>query len=335
MTAFRKLSTVITKYCQFFKMTNKQNWENGISCILPTFRRPEGLNAALSSLVAQSSISRALEIVVVDNDPDGSAREYVAKYAKTSPIEIVYLHISVPGVANARNGALNIARGRYIAWLDDDQEASTNWLSTLISTAKKYKAALTFCPTIARIPGVSKYNDFYVSFFERAGPEIKEGVLDSFFGCGNSLMDLQYCGLPNPAFDLSANETGGEDDILFAHIQRQAGVLAWTRECYTHEDIRPHRVTPSYLRKRSFAFGQGPTEMAADNKDVVGVIKWMLIGAIQCLVFLPLTIVSKIFGHRSYIRFMSKLYMGAGKILWFGNLKPKLYGQSALKNAEF
>ncbi|PHR61070.1 MAG: glycosyl transferase family 2 [Robiginitomaculum sp.] len=316
-------------------MTKTQNWQEGVSCILPTFRRPKGLAIALNSLVIQSDNTRAFEIIVTDNDPEGSAKEYVANFSKTSPVNIVYLHVPNPGVSNARNAALAVAKGRFIAWLDDDQEACPKWVSTLIETSKKHNAALTFCPTIARIPGNSKYNDYYVSFFERQGPALQDGILDNFFGCGNSLMDLENCQLPDPVFDPRTNETGGEDDVLFTHIQRQGGVIAWTRHCHTHEDIRPHRATPKYIKVRSFAFGQGPTEMAAENKNIIGVLKWMCIGFIQCFVYLPLTLVSKLMRHNSYISFIAKFYMGLGKIFWFGRFKPKLYGVAAAKNKEF
>ncbi len=109
-----------------------KNWKDGVSCIVPTFRRPEGLEIALDSLVTQKVGGREFEILVVDNDPAGSAKEFVTHYAKKSNIQIVYLHVPKPGVSNARNGALKRARGRYIAWLDDDQEAGPNWISSLI-----------------------------------------------------------------------------------------------------------------------------------------------------------------------------------------------------------
>ncbi|MBL4870356.1 MAG: glycosyltransferase, partial [Robiginitomaculum sp.] len=233
------------------------------------------------------------------------------------------------------NGALNNARGRFIAWLDDDQEAGPDWVTTLIETCLKYGAALSFCPTMARIPGASKYNDFYVAFFERRGPDTAEGQLDTFFGCGNSLMDLDNCKLPTPVFDPIANETGGEDDMLFTYIQKHGGKFAWTRSCYTNEDIRPHRATPQYVRVRSFAFGQGPTEMAAEEKDIIGVIKWMLVGFAQMCIYMPLSIGAKILDLKSYIGFMAKAYMGAGKIFWFGRFKPKLYGQAAAQKKAF
>ena len=242
---------------------------NGVSVIMPTFRRPEGLKCALESLMKQSADGLPMEIIIADNDPKGSARDYVEKFAKTAKIKIHYLHVPAPGVSNARNGALAAAKGRYLAFLDDDQEAGENWLETLLGIARKYEAGLAFVPTHARIPGSSIYDEYYIRFFSRFGPELKEGVVDNFFGCGNSLLDTKRCTLPSPPFSLDMNETGGEDDLLFSELQSQGIKIAWSRAAKCHEDIRPHRATAEYVKVRSFANGQGPSQTCADDKNTL------------------------------------------------------------------
>ncbi|MEE9346584.1 MAG: glycosyltransferase [Robiginitomaculum sp.] len=306
-----------------------------ISVVMPTFRRPEGLKIALDSLLAQSDCGLPVEIIIADNDPAGSARAYVEAQAKTASLPIHYLHVAEPGVSNARNGALAKASGRYIAWLDDDQDASKGWLKYYLETARKYKAAMVFSPTYARIADADKYTGYYETFFSRKGPGIDEGIIEEFYGCGNSFMDLSLCELPSPVFDPKANETGGEDDLLFSFIVAQGVTMAWREAAICHEDIRPHRATPSYIKKRSFAFGQGPSEAAHDNGNYLGVIKWMLVGTAQMLGYFPLLLLSKITGSPRYISHLSKLWQGAGKICWFGAFKPKLYGQAVTANKAF
>lgn len=309
--------------------------KNGVSIIVPTLRRPEGLQTALESLMGQTAGKLAMEIIVADNDPKGSARDYVEDFAKTSAIKTHYLHVPEPGVSNARNGALGAARGRYLAFLDDDQEACEAWLQTLLDVAQKHGAALAFVPTHARIPGQSKYNDYLVDFFSRPGPKMDEGVLDEFFGCGNSLLDTQLCTLPSPPFSVDMNETGGEDDLLFSELQSQGIKIAWSRASKTHEDIRPHRATPAYVKVRSFANGQGPSQECADANNWLGVAKWMLVGSVQYALYAPLALLSKIAGKPSYIHYLAKSAGGAGKVLWFGGFTPKLYGAAVVENKAF
>ncbi|NNC37978.1 MAG: glycosyltransferase family 2 protein [Hyphomonadaceae bacterium] len=318
-------------------MSTKSKIDNGVSVIVPTFRRPDGLKIALESLMTQSANGLTIEIIVADNDPKGSAKTFVTKFAKTAAIKTRYLHVPDPGVSNARNGALATAKGRYLAFLDDDQEAGENWLSTLLEISQKYQAALAFIPTLARIPGQSKYDDYLQDFFSRQGPKLEEGMIKEFFGCGNSLLDTKLCTLPNPPFDVEMNETGGEDDMLFSELQTQGIKIAWSRNAICYEDIRPHRATPEYIKVRSFAFGQGPVQMCYETSPTnwLGVIKWMVVGVVQWGIYTPLAWVTKLFGHPSYIHYLSRAAQGKGKIFWYGDNRPKLYGAAVVENKAF
>jgi succinoglycan biosynthesis protein ExoM len=315
---------------------------NTVSVILPTFRRADGLQTALESLLAQNVSGYEVEIIIADNDPDASARDYVSSVIPNAKMVIHYIHVPNPGVSNARNAALEKASGRYLAFLDDDQEAGENWLMTLLGCAQTYKAGLCFVPTLARIPGSSLYHDYLYRFFSRFGPDGKtdvsapyEGVIDDFFGCGNSLLDTHLCALPTPPFSTDMNETGGEDDLLFSELQNQGIHIAWSNKTCAYEDIRPHRATAEYVKVRSFAFGQGPSQLAAQAHKPLHVLKWMMVGAVQYLLYRPLSLILRITKRPSYIRYVAKAYEGAGKFLWFGGFTPKLYGAAVVENKAF
>ena len=318
-------------------MAAKPNIKDGVSIIVPTFKRPEGLKIALDSLMGQTANGLEMEIIVADNDPKGSAKTFVTKFAKTADVTIRYLHVPDPGVSNARNGALEAAQGRYLAFLDDDQEAGKDWLETLLRISQKYDAALAFVPTLARIPGQSKYDEYLTDFFSRQGPKLKEGVIPDFFGCGNSLLDTHLCSLPNPPFDTEMNETGGEDDLLFSELQSQGITIAWSRAALCYEDIRPHRATPEYIKVRSFAFGQGPAQMCyeAQTRNWPGIVKWMGVGVFQMVANAPMAWLTKLIGHPSYIHYLSRAAQGKGKVFWFGKHRPKLYGAAVVENTAF
>src|SRR5262249_18712879 len=59
-----------------------------VSIIIPTFRRPALLRAAIASLLAQQKLDASVEIVVIDNDPAGSAAEVVTELTPGSPLEL-------------------------------------------------------------------------------------------------------------------------------------------------------------------------------------------------------------------------------------------------------
>jgi glycosyltransferase involved in cell wall biosynthesis len=98
-----------------------------VSVIVPTFNRPERLEETLRSIVGQTL--QDLEIIVV-NDNGLDVAPVVARCEAKG--EIVYLrHTANQGLAAARNTGLRHARGRYIAYLDDDDIFLPDHLQTL------------------------------------------------------------------------------------------------------------------------------------------------------------------------------------------------------------
>ena len=308
-------------------------WDEGVSIIVPTFRRPKGLKTALDSLRGQSAGDRPIEIIVSDNDPEASAKSFVTSFAAESEFPVIFVHASVPGVANARNMAVAQARGRYLAFLDDDQFVTDSWLSSLLEIMEETGAGLAFCPTYAQSDLTPVHKEQCLDFFSRHIDQEENGLVSDFFGCGNSLLDLKKCDLPEPPFNPHANETGGEDDLLFSQLQSQGTKIAWTRETHATENVENWRMNHEYIRVRSFAYGQGPSRICADpnNFNLLGLMRWTLIGMIQFCLFAPMAAFYRMLGHENYIICMRKMAEGAGKVLWYEKFRPKIYGATALK----
>jgi len=306
-------------------------WNEGVSIVIPTYKRPDGIRIALDSLKGQSAGRRVMEIIVADNDPAGSAREYVTTFAKTSDIELIYKHVPEPGVSNARNGALAVARGRFIAFLDDDMQALDGWVEELVNASLKYEAGITFGPAIAVMPNKEDpLNPFMEPFFSRIA-DAPEGLIEECLGTGGCLLDLSRCNMPSPAFDPIHNETGGEDDALFHHLTEHGAKVAWAIKAESYEIVPASRATPEYMWTRNFAFGQGPTQEEADKgfKGVFGIAKWMIVGAAQFLLYGPQYLALKIMNKPKYIHYHAKTAQALGKMIWFQGFSPKLYGTNA------
>ena len=114
--------------------------EPAVSVILPTFNRPEFLQRALDSLVAQTFGD--FEVVVVN---DGGAAMEALLDAYATKLLITYVrHGKNRDRSAARNSALAMARGRYIAYLDDDDRYQPDHLETLIDTLRRGKHQIAY-----------------------------------------------------------------------------------------------------------------------------------------------------------------------------------------------
>lgn len=309
----------------------KNDWSEGVSIVVPTYKRPDGIRIALNSLMGQSAGERPVEIIIADNDPLASAKAFVTEVANTSTTEIIYKHVPEPGVSNARNGALDVARGRFIAFLDDDMDALEGWLEELVRVSLEYKAAITFGPAIALMPNKDDpLNPYMEPFFARIA-DAPEGYIQKCLGTGGCLLDLSLCEMPSPAFNPIHNETGGEDDALFHHLQNHGAKVAWAIKAESYEIVPASRATPAYMWKRNFAFGQGPTQEQADKgaAGTLGILKWMIIGGMQLCVYGPMSIILKVLGKPKYIHYRNRTAQALGKIFWWNSFKQKLYGVNA------
>lgn len=301
-----------------------------ISIIIPTQRRPEGLTVAARSALAQTGVDPArLELVIVDNDAHPSAKPLVEDLAASAPFPVRYVHEPRAGVANARNAAMGAARGDLIAFLDDDEEAPAGWLAALLGAQARYGADAVFGPVKARAPHARPAHRPYLeAFFSRLGPD-QAGVIDHYYGCGDSLVRRAAMPDQRAPFDAMRNHIGGEDDLLFGTMKGNGAVFAWEPAAFVWEDPVAARQTLGYAIPRAFAYGQGPSSHSAAHGDRLGVARWMVVGLVQALGFGAIAAVKWLLRARDRAQALDLAARGLGKTLWWGPFKIHFYGRPA------
>jgi succinoglycan biosynthesis protein ExoM len=303
-----------------------------VSIIIPTQRRPGPLALAAHSALRQTGIDAALvELVIVDNDAVPSAQAAVTVLAKAAPFPVVYVHEPRAGVAYARNAGMAAAKGQLIAFLDDDEEAPGTWLADLLAVQAGYDADVVFGPVHARAPDALQTHRAYLErFFSRLDPAA-EGVIEHYYGCGNSLLRRLALADPDQPFALKRNHIGGEDDLLFGAMQRRGARFAWAPRAWVHEDPAPGRLSLRYTLARAFAYGQGPTEhcYASSPRDYAGIAKWMAVGLAQSVLFGALAAVKWLLRRPDRAETLDRAARGLGKTFWGGPFKIAFYGLPA------
>lgn len=98
------------------------------SIVIPTYNRPEALKKCLQAL-QQQTFEKEWEVVVVDDGGKSDLTNVIGNFKKRLNIALVRQENRGPGAA--RNYGARIAKGKSLAFLDDDCEPRADWLCTL------------------------------------------------------------------------------------------------------------------------------------------------------------------------------------------------------------
>lgn len=105
-----------------------------ITVAIVTFKRSDKLKNCLDSLVKQTVVPS--EILIVDNGPDYKTKKVAGFFLKKLPVRYIVEHHQ--GIPYARNAALRHAKGKILAFIDDDCQASETWVEEIIKAHKKH-----------------------------------------------------------------------------------------------------------------------------------------------------------------------------------------------------
>lgn len=301
-----------------------------VSIVIPTLNRPKALARALASARAQTGVEDLeIEILVVDNSADGNARAGVEALAAAPGPAIRYVAAPVPGVANARNAGVAAAKGDWIAFLDDDEEAAPDWLASHVATARRTGAAAVFGPVGAEAEDdkpIGPLAPYFSRFLDLPDGTDVTGRA-AYLGTNNSMFERAACLGGDQPFDASMNEIGGEDTLLLRRLVAEGKRFAWSARGIVTEWVPERRLNWAYVRKRKFLSGQIRvlTHWKARPPEWLHIAFWMAAGSIQivlhglaALAFAP---IDPIRAEKARV----KLHGGLGKLLWMRS-RPALYG---------
>lgn len=106
-----------------------------VSVVIPTFRREQGVVAAVRSVLAQGDVVH--EVIVVDDSAENSAASHVAAIGDP---RVRYVPCETPTggrPAVVRNRGLRLATGTYLYFLDDDDEMEPGALDVLTAALER------------------------------------------------------------------------------------------------------------------------------------------------------------------------------------------------------
>lgn len=104
-----------------------------ISVIIPTYKPENYLFDCLESLANQTLAKDNYEVIVILNGPINPYKEAIEDWINNhNGVNFRLFSTEIPGVSNARNLGISKAVGDYIAFIDDDDIVSPNYLSGMV-----------------------------------------------------------------------------------------------------------------------------------------------------------------------------------------------------------
>lgn len=181
-----------------------------VSVIIPTHNRPQLIGRAINSVLVQTF--KDFEILVVDDASTDNTRQ-VVKQIKDERI-ILISHQENKGGSAARNTGIKMARGEYIAFLDDDDE----WIPT------KLEKQMRFFERCRRNVGLiyswAKIIDEGKDLFVKAQPKVRgkflREILNRSFLPSPTVMVKKLCFCSIGLFD--ENFTSCQDREMWTRI---------------------------------------------------------------------------------------------------------------------
>lgn len=225
-----------------------------VTVAVPTFRRPAELADLLPRLLEQvAEVSAAgrysAEVLVIDNDPSGSA----AAVAAGRP-GVRYVCEARPGIAAVRDRALDEAAGsRLLAFIDDDERPCEGWLAALLGTWAASGAAAVSGRVLAEYSGPVDPWILAGRFFVRRRLPTGTGI--DVAATGNLLLDVAQVRAAGTRFQSSLGLAGGEDTLFSRSLVAAGRRMVWCDESAVVDRVPAERMTRRWVLTRAWSHG--------------------------------------------------------------------------------
>jgi GT2 family glycosyltransferase len=306
-----------------------------LSIVIPTGGRHRLLAGAIESCLAQElPCSVDCEILVVDNTPSGATRDLVARFADD---RLRWIHAPTPGVSEARNAGVHAARGRYVAFLDDDEEASSRWAAALLAHAERGAVAV-FGPLQACFEVPPACTEAAIRMFSRR-LDVADGAditaWHAYLGTGNSLFDKAACLESDRNFDTDLSGLGGEDSSFLLSLVDRGVRLTWAADALAKEHVPGERACLPSLATRHFRNGQVRSliRFRAKRWRKLEGAAWMGAGLVQLAGFGLASLALARHRPERAALYKLKACSGAGKVLWMRPFWKLTYGSARAAEA--
>ena len=232
-----------------------------------TYKRSEKLERLLKNLCKLKYPDIKTSILVVDNDYEKSAFDIYQKFKHK--LNILYCNEPQKGFSNTRNKALTESinlNATHLAFIDDDEISTKNWLINHIDFYNKFKNIyISSGPTYKKFdkeyPNYIKNNKTFKVVSHKALGQIKKTCAS-----GNVFFPLNIVKENNIYFSETFNFLGSEDTDFFSRLNHAGYTIGWNYNAINYEIVGEERANIKWIIKRAFHNGYSVSVTRFINK---------------------------------------------------------------------
>lgn len=245
------------------------------SVVVCTLNRAESLERTLDSLMRQTIPAETYEVIVVDNASTDSTSALVAEWGKRFN-NVHYVYEPNLGLNRARNRGWREAKGRWVAYIDDDAVAVSQWLEKWQEIFENLCLEVTCAggKIVADWGGARptwlppQYESIYTVLDYGNIPRVLKGA-ETIFGANmvfcRALLE-QYSGFDDSigAIGDAAQSYIGDESELVTRL-RKKNILYYSPDARVKHVIARQRLRRSWFLRRMYILGK--SQVALDWKN--------------------------------------------------------------------
>lgn len=285
-----------------------------------TYQRPKMLHDSLMSLSEVEFPKDILvEVLVVDNDENQSAKSIIENIQPAFSCKINYCNEPKRGLAKVRNRLVAEAvkmGASHIALFDDDELLDKNWLKNHVDFYNKNAEVLissgpSFAKFLKKSPKYIEKNNIFVTSTSKA-----TGTKRKACASGNVFFPASILTKQDIHFDEKYNFMGGEDGDYFFRASNSGYTIMWNNEAVAYEMIDASRANLMWILKRYYFHGYKSTYLRSEHSknkilNTLYTAKLLLVLTIDAALLLP----SLIFGLTGLFNMLGMFIKTYGKVM--------------------
>jgi glycosyltransferase involved in cell wall biosynthesis len=244
-----------------------------------------------------------------------TAEQVASAFARHNTLNLSYFVEPVSNIAFARNRAVSLSRGNFLAFIDDDELPIRSWLANLFECCKTFDVDGVLGPVIPHFESDAPEWLLKAGLYDR--PRHHTGFLIDWRGArtGNVMIRRRVIEGLEPVFDSNFG-TGGEDQDFFRRMIDRGHKFIWCDEAPVYETVPPHRWQMRFLLKRALL--RGGISLKHPSNRIKNIAKSLL--AVPAYgVALPFLFLG---GRHVFLKYLVKLFDHAGRLLGALKLNP-------------